>query len=365
VRIAQIAPLAESVPPKLYGGTERVVSWLAEELVALGHDVTLFASGDSVTAGRLVPVIPKAIRLSRQRPEPFPAYAAQLDAMAQIASEFDIIHCHIDWVHLPLLARMGLPHLTTLHNRLDGPLLHELVARFPGSPLISISDHHRSTLPAGSWLGTVYHGMPPETLEPAYKPGGYLAFLGRLTRGKGPDTAIRLARASGMPLRMAAKIPRAATRYYKECLEPMIDGKQVSLVGELDDRAKGDLLRGATALLFPIDWPEPFGLVMIEAMACGTPVIAFRRGSVPEVVDDGQSGFVVDDEDAAVDAIKRVGQLDRRAVRATFERRFTVRRMAEDYVRHYRAVLRGGAPRRTEQHRNAARRMPPAARASG
>jgi glycosyltransferase involved in cell wall biosynthesis len=212
-------------------------------------------------------------------------------------------------------------------------------------------------LPSANWLGTVYHGMPAGTLQPSYKPGEYLAFLGRLTREKGPETAIRLARASGMPLRMAAKIPRAAGRYYNECLKPMIDGKQIVLVGELDDRAKGDLLRGAAALLFPIDWPEPFGLVMIEAMACGTPVIAFRRGSVPEVIDDGQSGFAVDDEEAAVAAIKRIGQLDRRLVRATFERRFTARRMAENYVRHYRTVLDSRARGRTKMGTGA---QPPA-----
>lgn len=339
MRIAQIAPLAESVPPKLYGGTERVVSWLTEELVALGHEVTLFASGDSVTSGSLVPIVPKAIRLSRPRPDPFPAYAVQLDAIARAASNFDVLHCHIDWVHLPLLGHLGVPHLTTLHNRLDTPDLPGVIRRFPGAPLVSISDHHRTPLPSANWLGTVYHGMPPATLEPSYAPGSYLAFLGRLTREKGPEAAIRIARATGMPLRMAAKIPRSETRYHKERLQPMIDGDQIRLVGELNDDAKGDLLRGAAALLFPIDWPEPFGLVMIEAMACGTPVIAFRRGSVPEVIDDRQTGFIVDDEDGAIAAIKRLGDLDRRRVRATFERRFSARRMAEDYVRHYRTLL--------------------------
>jgi glycosyltransferase involved in cell wall biosynthesis len=339
MRIAQIAPLAESVPPKLYGGTERVVAWLVEELVALGHEVTLFASGDSITRGKLVPIIPRAIRLSRPRPEPFPAYAAQLDAVASAAREFDILHCHIDWIHLPLLGRLGVRHLTTFHNRLDTPDLPPIVRRFPDAPLISISDHHRTPLPAANWLGTVYHGMPADILQPGYEPGTYLAFLGRLTKEKGPEPAIRIARAAGMELRMAAKIPRAETRYFKEHLRPLVDGAQIRLVGEVTDDAKGDLLRGASALLFPIDWPEPFGLVMIEAMACGTPVIAYRRGSVPEVVDDGVTGFVVDSEEEAVAAVGRIGELDRRKVRATFEKRFTARRMAQEYLRHYQSLL--------------------------
>jgi glycosyltransferase involved in cell wall biosynthesis len=340
MRIAQIAPLAESVPPKLYGGTERVVSWLTEELTALGHDVTLFASGDSVTNGRLVPVTSRAIRLSRPRPEPFPAYAAQLDAVARTAEEFDVLHCHTDWIHLPLLSCLGVPHLTTIHNRLDTPDLPPVVRRFPDAPLISISDHHRTPLPSAKWLGTVYHGMPAKLFEPSYRPGAYLAFLGRLTKEKGPEAAIRIAKGLGMELRMAAKVPRAETRYYKERLQPLIDGVDIKLVGELNDSAKGELLGGASALLFPIDWPEPFGLVMIEAMACGTPVIAYRRGSVPEVVDDGVTGFVVDSEDEAIAAVKRIGELDRRTVRATFERRFTVKKMAEQYLRHYESLCR-------------------------
>jgi glycosyltransferase involved in cell wall biosynthesis len=339
MRIAQIAPLAESVPPKLYGGTERVVSWLSEELVALGHEVTLLASGDSRTTGRLVPVIARAIRLSKPRPEPFPAYAAQLQALAETVSDFDIVHCHTDWVHMPLLTRLDIPHLTTFHNRLDTPDLPPVMARFRHTPLVSISDHHRTPLPLANWLGTVYHGMPETAFSPNYEPGSYLAFLGRLTREKGPETAIRIARSAGKPLRMAAKIPRTETRYYKEKLQPLIDGDQVTLVGELNDARKGDLLRGASALLFPIDWPEPFGLVMIEAMACGTPVIAYRRGSVPEIVDDGITGFIVDHEDEAIAAIARIEELDRRRIRATFERRFTARRMAEDYVRHYERLL--------------------------
>jgi glycosyltransferase involved in cell wall biosynthesis len=340
MRIAQVAPLAESVPPKLYGGTERVVAWLTEELVTLGHDVTLFASGDSRTSAKLVPVIPQAIRLSRPQREPFLSYAALLDAIARSATNFDIVHSHIDWLHLPLLNRLSVPHLTTRHNRLDTPDLKDFVERFPNAPLISISNHHRTPLPNADWLATVYHGMPAHLLRPNFERGHYLAFLGRLTREKGPETAIRLARASLMPLRMAAKIPRAETRYYKECLKPLVDGEHIQLVGEVDDNAKAEFLSGATALLFPIDWPEPFGLVMIEAMACGTPVIAFRKGSVPEVVDEGVTGFVVDTEEEAVAAIQRIHRLDRRKVRRRFEARFTARRMAEDYIRCYESLLR-------------------------
>jgi glycosyltransferase involved in cell wall biosynthesis len=344
MRIAQLAPLAESVPPKLYGGTERVVSWLTDELVALGHDVTLFASGDSASTGNLVPVIPRAVRLSRPRADPMAACAAQLDAIAEEGPSFDIVHCHTDWLHLPLLGRLGIPHVTTFHNRLDTPDLPAVIARFPDAPLVSISDDHRKPLPSANWLGTVYHGMPTSSLDPSFEPGTYLAFLGRLTKEKGPETAIRLAKSASMPLRMAAKIPRSETRYYKAHLQPIIDGEQIKLIGEVNDSGKAELLRGAAALLFPIDWPEPFGLVMIEAIACGTPVIAFRRGSVPEVIDEGTSGFIVDNEEEALAAIRRVPDLDRRTVRATFERRFTARRMANDYLRIYANVLDKWAP---------------------
>jgi glycosyltransferase involved in cell wall biosynthesis len=340
MRIAQVAPLAESVPPKLYGGTERVVAWLTEELITLGHDVTLFASGDSKTRASLVPIVPHAIRLNKPRPDPFPAYAALLDALAEAAQGFDIVHCHTDWLHFPLLSRLGVPHLTTFHNRLDTPDLPGVMARFATAPLVSISNHHRKPLPSANWLGTVYHGMPVNDLAPCYEPGSYLAFLGRLTKEKGPEAAIRIARKAGQPLRMAAKIPRAETRYYKEKLQPLVDGDQIRLVGELNDTDKGHLLRGASALLFPIAWPEPFGLVMIEAMACGTPVIAFDNGSVPEIIDNGVTGFIVKNETEAVDAIERLGELDRRQVRATFERRFNAQRMARDYLRVYETLLR-------------------------
>jgi glycosyltransferase involved in cell wall biosynthesis len=339
MRIAQLAPVAESVPPKLYGGTERVVAWLIEELMALGHDVTLFASGDSVTPAHLVSVWPRGLRLGRPRTDAMAVQAALLEELARHANEFDLIHCHIDWLHLPLLSRLGVPFVTTTHGRLDLPGLPDMVRRFPDAPFVSISDNQRLPLPEANWLGKVYHGLPARSLRPTFEPGSYLAFLGRLTRDKGPEAAIRIARTAGMPLRIAAKVPLGERSYFKEKLEPQIDGHHVQLTGEVNDRTKEAFLAGAAALLFPIDWPEPFGLVMIEAMACGTPVIAFRSGSVPEVIDHGVSGFVVDGEAEAVRAIGHLGELDRARVRAHFEQRFTAKRMAEDYVRHYEALL--------------------------
>jgi glycosyltransferase involved in cell wall biosynthesis len=344
MHIAQIAPLAESVPPKLYGGTERVVAWLVDELVGLGHEVTLFASGDSRTRAKLHPVWPQALRLGRPRADPAAACAALLEAVAECAHRFDVIHAHIDWVHLPLLQRMNVPFLTTMHGRLDLPGLPDLVRAFGTAPFVSISNNQRLPLGGAKWLGTVYHGLPADLFQPSYERGDYLAFLGRLTADKGPEAAIRIARAAGMQLRIAAKLPRAERRYFKERLEPEIDGQQIRLVGEVNDETKQRFLAGAAALLFPIDWPEPFGLVMIEAMACGTPVIAFRSGSVPEVIDDGVTGFVVDTEEEAVQAIQRLDKLNRYEVRAQFERRFTAERMAQDYVAHYGALI--GARRR-------------------
>ena len=342
MRIAQVAPLAESVPPKLYGGTERVVSWLTEELVALGHDVTLFASAGSLTSASLVPVWPRALRLSLPRPDPCAAHAVMLDKVAERASSFDVIHCHLDWLHLPVLRSLEVPFLTTLHGRLDLDYINAAIRSFPGAPFVSISNNQRAPLSEFNWLATVYHGMPPNALRPCYEPDSYLAFLGRIAPEKGPEVAIRLAKSVGRPLRIAAKIPRDENRYFRERIEPLIDGSDVEFVGEVDDAGKQELLGKAAALLFPIDWPEPFGLVMIEAMACGTPVVAMRRGSVPEVLTDAVSGFVVDSEEEALAAIQRVHKLDRRSVRAEFERRFTSRRMAEDYVRLYAQLRQEG-----------------------
>jgi len=340
MRIAQIAPLAESVPPKLYGGTERVVAWLVDELVELGHEVTLFASGDSATRATLHPAWPRALRLGRPRSDPMAAQTALLEAIAARAADFDVIHAHIDWLHLPLLSRIGVPFVTTLHGRLDLPGLPDLVSQFPSAPYVSISNNQRAPLERANWAGTVYHGLPADMFRPAFEPGSYLAFLGRLTAEKGPEAAIRIARSAGMPLKIAAKVPRGERGYFKEKLEPQVDGDRVQLAGEVNDEAKERFLAGAAALLFPIDWPEPFGLVMIEAMACGTPVIAFHSGSVPEVVDDGITGFVVNGEAGAVEAIRRLGELDRRRVRGQFERRFTARRMAQEYLSHYEVLAK-------------------------
>ena len=343
LRIAQVAPLAESVPPKLYGGTERVIAWLIDELITVGHEVTLFASADSVTRATLIPVWPRALRLGRPKSDPAVAQTALMEAVARHARHFDVIHCHTDWLHLPLLTRLGVPFLTTLHNRLDTPGLTEVVRQFPSAPFISISNKQRAPLAEANWLGTIYHGLPPSSLNLNRAPESYLAFLGRLTPDKGPEAAIRLARAAGMRLRIAAKVPRAEGGYFKEQIEPLIDGKQIEIVGEVNERTKEDFLSHAAALLFPIEWPEPFGLVMIEAMACGTPVIAFRRGSVPEVIEDGVTGFIVDDEAQALRALERLPELDRATVRAAFERRFASCRLAEEYARHYRLLLQPDA----------------------
>jgi glycosyltransferase involved in cell wall biosynthesis len=300
--------------------------------------MTLFASGNSNTRAKLVSAWPRALRLGRPRSDPAVAQAALLEAIARNSADFDVIHAHTDWLHLPLLSRLGVPFLTTLHGRLDLPGLPNVISKFPQAPFVSISDNQRIPLAHANWLSTVYHGLPVQSLNPSYQPGSYLAFLGRLTADKGPEAAIRIARRAGLPLRIAAKLPRSERGYFKERLEPQIDGRQVQLTGEVNDKTKEQFLAGAAALLFPIDWPEPFGLVMIEAMACGTPVIAFRSGSVPEIIDNGVTGFAVEDEDHAVEAIKRLSDLDRGKVRAGFEERFSAKRMAHDYVRNYEAL---------------------------
>jgi glycosyltransferase involved in cell wall biosynthesis len=349
MHIAEIAPLAETVPPSHYGGTERVVSWLTDELIGLGNKITLFACGGSKTKAELVAVCPKPLRLSRPPIDPTSALTALLEAVARRANEFDVIHCHLDWIHIPLFRRLGRPFVTTLHGRLDLPHMHSFVTGFADAPFVSISNSQRGPLAELNFVDTIYHGLPEKLLLPNLQPGRYLAFLGRFTPEKGPHIAIRLARKSQLPLRIAAKIPRMQTHYFKEQIEPLLDGDQVDFVGEVNERQKQDFLGGAMAVLVPIDWPEPFGLVMIEAMACGTPVIAWRRGSVPEIVEHGVTGFIVENEAEAIDAIKRIPTLDRGRVRAAFERRFTARRMAESYRRCFVRLMAGGEGAATDR----------------
>ena len=337
MKIAQIAPLAESVPPKFYGGTERIVSYLTEALVDQGHDVTLFASGDSVTRAELVPVTEMALRLNPHVRDPIPYHVMLLEAVRRRAHEFDALHFHIDLIHMPLVQDFIGRAITTLHGRLDLPDLPAFYRSFPEHSLVSISDHQRLPMPPVNWAGTVLHGLPSDLLAPRFEGGaGYLAFLGRISPEKRPDRAIRIAARSGMPLRIAAKIDNVDRAYWESEIAPLISlYPDIQFIGEINEAQKADFLGQASALLFPIDWPEPFGLVMIEAMACATPVIAFRCGSVPEVIDHGLSGFIVDNEDQAVEAVARLGDLDRHRVRAAFDARFTAERMAARYVQLY------------------------------
>lgn len=345
MRIAQIAPLHEAVPPKLYGGTERVVSFLTEELVALGHDVTLFASGDSETSARLEAVWPRALRLDPGIRDTIAPHFLLLEAIRRQAAEFDVLHFHMDYWSFPLFTRQRTPFVTTMHGRLDLPELQPIFAAFPEVPVVSISNAQRRPLPQAHFVKTVLHGLPENLLTPQNVKPSYLAFLGRICPEKCPDRAIRIARRTGIPLKIAAKVDRADQEYFDEVIRPMLNGPGVEMIGEINDAEKPAFLSGALGLLLPIDWPEPFGLVMIEAMACGTPVIAFNRGSVPEVIDDGISGFIVEDETGALAAIKRLEQLSRRRVRQQFEARFTAQRMAEDYLAVYRGL---GVERRSE-----------------
>jgi glycosyltransferase involved in cell wall biosynthesis len=341
LRIAQVAPLYESVPPQCYGGTERVVSYLTEELVGQGHEVTLFASGDSVTRARLVASCPRSLRLGEGCRDQLVYHIIMLDQVFQRAEEFDVIHFHCDYLHFPLSGRHPVPHLSTLHGRLDIPDLQPLYRQFARQPLVSISNSQRRPLAWANWQGTVYHGLPLDLHTFRGRPGQYLAFLGRISPEKRVDRAIEIARRVGMPLRVAAKVDPADRKYYEDEIRPLLEaaGPSVEFLGEVGGKDKDEFLGNAYALLFPIDWPEPFGLVMIEAMACGTPVIAYRNGSVPEVMEDGVTGFVVDDLEQAVRAVGRVGELSRRRCREVFEQRFSAPRMARDYLTLYRRVV--------------------------
>jgi glycosyltransferase involved in cell wall biosynthesis len=338
MRIAQVAPLAESVPPRFYGGTERVVSYLTDELVRQGHAVTLFASGDSRTDAQLVALCPEALRLSTEMRDSLSLHILMIEQVAQRADDFDVLHFHVAPVHFSISRRLNVPHITTLHGRLDLPDLVPLFAEFADIPVISISTAQRSPLPQANWLGTVHHGLPRDLLRFHSEPGKYFAFLGRISREKRVDRAIAIARACGCPLRIAAKVDPADATYFAQEIEPLLNDPLVEFIGEIGATDKNDFLGGAKALLFPIDWPEPFGLVMIEALACGTPVVAFRGGSVDEIIDHGTTGFIVDELDEAVAAACRVETIDRRACRASFERRFTVERMASQYLDLYQLV---------------------------
>ena len=343
MKIAQVAPLMESVPPRLYGGTERVVSHLCEALVQEGHDVTLFASGDSVTSARLVACTREAIRLNSAVQDHVPHYMIMLDKLRRSSHLFDILHFHIDAFHMPLFRDIGEKTLTTLHGRQDLPDLLPLYRAFPEMPLVSVSNAQRQPIADANVVKTIHHGLPLDLLAPTYETHGrgYLAFLGRISPDKRLDRAIAIANALGLPLRIAAKVDKVDEAYFREVITPLLGRPGVELVGEINDCDKAKFLGEALALLFPIDWPEPFGLVMIEAMACGTPVLGFRCGSVPEIIDDRLTGRIVATVDEAIRAAPEVIRLDRRAVRRRFEERFSSRRMASDYLEVYRSLGRG------------------------
>jgi glycosyltransferase involved in cell wall biosynthesis len=340
MKIAQIAPLTESVPPKLYGGTERVVSYITEALVELGHDVTLFASGDSKTSAKLEAVWPRALRLDPAIRDRVAPHMLLMEVVRRRVEEFDVLHFHMDYYSFSLFNRQDTPFVTTLHGRLDLPEQQPVFDTFNTAPVISISNAQRHPLPQAKWLTTVYHGLPERLYMPQAVEQRYLAFLGRISPEKRVDTAIRIAAHCGLPIRIAAKIDAADREYFEREIKPLFDLPHVEYIGEIADDQKAEFLSGAHALLFPVDWPEPFGLSMIEAMACGTPVIAFNRGAVPEVVDEGVSGFIVEDEISAVAAVNRLHTLSRARVRMRFEERFTSHHMARQYLDVYRALIR-------------------------
>jgi glycosyltransferase involved in cell wall biosynthesis len=339
MRIAQVAPLTESVPPRTYGGTERVVSYLTEALVALGHDVTLYASGDSVTSAKLRPGCPRSLRTDPAAGDTVLVHLQTMQDVLAEAPEFDVIHFHTGWCEFPLFADASLPCLGTLHGPLDVPDVQARLRQAPAFPFVSISDSQRRPLPEANWLGTVYHGLPEMVLDHRERPRDYLAFVGRICPEKRPDLAIEIARRAGIKLKIAAKVDRVDQSYFETVIAPLLAGPGVEFVGELGEADKMAFLAGARALVFPIDWPEPFGLVMIEAMACGTPVVAFRRGSVPEVVENGVTGAIVEDVAGAVAALSGLDRFDPSRIRAEFRRRFSARRMANDYVMLYQKLL--------------------------
>jgi glycosyltransferase involved in cell wall biosynthesis len=341
MRVAQIAPLYESVPPKAYGGTERVVFYLTEELVRQGHQVTLFASGDSVTSAKLVAACPNSLRLDSKCTDRLASHIRMLDMVYERASEFDVLHFHIDYLHYPLAIRQKIPHVTTLHGRLDLPEFIALYRRFQEVPLISISDAQRQPLPWVNWQRTIYHGLPSNLCKFHPNGGSYLAFLGRISPEKRLDRAIEIAKRAGKKIKIAAKIDQAEEAYYRESIQPLMKDPCCEFLGEIGESEKSEFLGNASALLFPIDWPEPFGLVLIEAMACGTPVIAYPNGSVPEIIQDGITGVMVNSIDDAVRAVENIPKMSRLRCRRAFEKRFTAERMAREYVAVYQSLLAG------------------------
>ena len=349
MKIAQVSPLLESVPPRQYGGTERIVSYLTEELVSMGHDVTLFASGDSVTRAHLEAACPLALRLDAHVADHHGHHLIMFERAFARSGEFDIIHFHTGYIHFPLCRRLGVPHLTTHHGRLDIPELFPLFREFDELPFVSISDSQRRPIPWANWQGTVYNGIPDDLCSFHPERGKYLAFLGRISPEKRLDRAIAIAQRAGMEIKIAAKIDKLDVDYFNSQIKPLLKDSRVEYLGEISDQEKNDFLGNAHALLFPIDWPEPFGLVMIEAMACGTPVVAYRRGAVPEVMQPGVTGYIVNNLDEAVGAVERIGGLDRQLCRKAFEDRFTARRMTENYLDIYTQILQDQSAR--DHHR--------------
>ena len=341
MRIAQVAPLHESVPPKLYGGTERVVSCLTEELVARGHDVTLYASGDSVTAARLVPCVPQALRLNPSCRDALAFHFLMFERVLRDRAQFDIVHFHTDYLAYSLIRHLRLPQVTTLHGRLDLPELSMIYREFDDVPVVAISRAQQASVPHACWAGVVYHGLQPDRFPLSEQPDDHLAFLGRISPEKRLDRAIEIATRAGMTLRVAAKVDRADRDYFLRDIEPLLQNPRVEYIGEISETEKPEFIGRARALLFPIDWPEPFGLVLIESLACGTPVIAYPRGSVPEIITHGETGFLVESIDEAVAAVERLSDLSRRRCREVFEERFTATRMMEDYLAIYSALVQG------------------------
>jgi glycosyltransferase involved in cell wall biosynthesis len=339
MRIAQVSPLFESVPPKMYGGTERVVHYLTEELVKQGHEVTLFASGDSQTSARLIATVDEALRLNPNCEDPFSHHIVQLQEVLEKADEFDIIHFHTDYFHYPLSESLLTPHVTTLHGRLNIPDLQNVYNKFPYQPVVSISNDQREPLPQANFVATIYHGLPVDLLTFGKGDGGYLAFLGRISPEKGLPVAIEMAVAAGMKLKIAAKIDKADEDYYEKEIKHLLENPLIEFIGEINEEQKCEFLGKAKALLFPINWSEPFGMVMIEAMACGTPVIAHGMGSVPEVIEHNQNGFIVSSVDEAAGIIKQLDSFSRENVRRIFEERFSAERMATDYIKLFEELI--------------------------